>query len=69
MRILVKSIPENFEKEKSGVKPCTVRRLDGKDVIEIINTETNELVERTITDISVWDGRIIISFKAETRGD
>jgi hypothetical protein len=63
MRIIVKSTPENFIKEKSGAKPCTVRKLDGKDTIEIINAETGELAVRTITDITVWDGRIIISFR------
>jgi hypothetical protein len=63
MKIIVKSIPENFEKEKLGIKPCTVRKLDGKDIIEIINTETNDIFEGIITDISVWDGRIIISFR------
>lgn len=63
MKIIVKSTPENFEKEKAGIKPCTVRKLDGKDTIEIINTATGELAVRTITDITVWDGRIIISFR------
>ena len=63
MKISVKSIPENFEKEKLGIKPCTVRTLDGKDVIEITNTETGEKHEGIITDISVWKGTIIISFR------
>lgn len=65
MKLVVKSYPENFEKEKSGIKPCTVRKLDGDDIIEIINTETGEKIERTITDISFWKGEIIISFKEE----
>ena len=63
MRIEVKSYPENFEKEKSGIKPCTIRKLDGKDEIKIVNTKTGETIERTITDITVWKGEIIISFK------
>ena len=63
MIIEVKSIPENFEKEKLGIKPCTIRKLDGHDMLRIKNTETNEVIERIITDISYWDGRIIISFR------
>lgn len=62
MKIILKSFPENWEKEKSMVKPCTVRRLDGRDTIEIINTETGEKIEKHITDISVWKNDIIISF-------
>jgi hypothetical protein len=56
-----KSIPEMFEKEKSGAKPNTVRKIDLKDDrfkwlrkghkrIVIINTETHETFERYITD-------------------
>ena len=62
MRLYVKSIPENFEKEKSGVKSNTVRELDGNDIITILNTETGESIERKITDISVWKGKLLISF-------
>ena len=63
MKIIVKSVPEMWEKEKSGAKSCTVRTLDGRDMIKIINTETGESFARKITDISVWNGQIIISFK------
>jgi len=65
MKIIVKSFPENFEKEKSGIKPCTIRELDGKDTITIINTKTKEKIERKITDISFWKGMFLISFKNE----
>lgn len=63
MIIEVKSIPENFEKEKLGTKPCTIRQLDGHDILRIKNTKTNEVIERGITDISVWGDSIIISFR------
>jgi len=63
MKIIAKSDPENFEKERSGIKPNTVRELDGKDIIEIINTKTDERFEREITDITTWKKQIIISFK------
>ena len=67
MKIIVKSFPENWEKENDGRKPCTVRELDGSDKIEIINTATNEICERTITDITVWKGNIIISFDKRSK--
>jgi len=66
VRIKVKSCPEFFEKEKSGLKPNTVRKLDGLDLIEIENTEGKESFVRTIRDISVFDGRVIISFGKKT---
>lgn len=63
MRIEVKSDPEYFVKEKIGLKPNTVRKLDGKDVIVITNTQTGEKIERIITDISCYRDLIIFSFK------
>jgi hypothetical protein len=62
MKIEVK---ENYIilKEKSGIKPCTLRKLDGADIIEITNTDTGEKIRRTITDITEWKGELIISFK------
>ena len=65
MEILVKSKPEFWEKEKRGLKPNTVRVLDGFDKIEIMNTETKDTFIRTITDISVFGKQIIISFEGE----
>lgn len=67
MRIHVKSWPENFEKEKSGQKPNTVRKLDGKDILVIENTKTGEKIERIISDITEWEGALIISFKGGLR--
>jgi hypothetical protein len=70
-----KSVPENYEKEKSGRKPNTVRVVAADDLrfpflndrtagsIEIINSETEESFRREITDITFWDGRFIISWK------
>jgi hypothetical protein len=63
MRIEVKSIPENWEKEKDDRKPNTIRELDGKDIIAVQNTETKEFFEREISDITVWKGKIIISWR------
>jgi len=51
-----------WEKERSGRKKATVRKLDGKDTIIFVNTETGETFERRITDITVWKDLIIISF-------
>jgi len=62
MKIIVKSIPEMWEKEKKGVKKATIRKLDGDDTIVFVNTETNETFEKRITDISIWKDWIIISF-------
>jgi hypothetical protein len=62
MIITCKSNLENFKKEKNGCKPNTVRFLDGTDTIKIINTETNEIMERRITDITIYKGAIIISW-------
>lgn len=65
MRIEVKSIPENWEKERDGRKPNTVRVLDGKDFIVVHNTDTKEFFEREISDITIWKNQIIISWKPE----
>ena len=62
MKIEVKSIPENWEKECDGRKQNTLRELDGNDFITVYNTETGEAFTRRITDISVWKGQIIISW-------
>ena len=63
MKITVKSKPEFYRKEKLGVKPNTVRILDLKDEITVINTETGESFIRMIKDISTYNGMIIISWK------
>ena len=62
MKIIVKSVPEMWEKERSGRKKATVRKLDGKDTIVFINIETGEKFERRITDITVWEDLIVISY-------
>lgn len=70
-----KSVPENYEKEKNGRKPNTVRVLDLWDmrflflslkspqIIRIKNTKTGETFARKITDITFWNGEFIISWK------
>lgn len=63
MKITVKSKPEFYRKEKLGTKPNTVRILDLKDEITVINTETGESFTRIIQDISVYNSIIIISWK------
>ena len=69
-----KSIPEMFEKEKSGRKPNTLRIVNLDDErfdllkdkkvshITIQNTETKEEFTRKITDITLWNGQFIISW-------
>lgn len=61
MKIYVKSYPENYEKEESGRKSNTIRMLDGNDIIEVLNTETGKTFTRTIKDITVYKGIIVIS--------
>jgi len=79
--ITFKSVPSNFEKEKDGRKPNTMRKVDWDDArfmrlagsslskpptrVRIINTETLESFTREITDITFWDGWCIISWKNE----
>jgi hypothetical protein len=65
MKIIVKSTPENWKVENNGSKPNTVRKLDGGDIIEIVNTQTGEVRRHVITDIRTWDESVIISFKVE----
>lgn len=72
MRIIVRSNHENFMKEKLDKKPSTVRELDGNDSITVIDADTGEEFARRITDITVFSGRVIISWTpsyAETKGE
>lgn len=73
--IQFKSIPEMFEKEKSGAKSNTLRKIDLKDDrfkwlrqghkrLVIINTVTQETFERFITDYTEWEGWAIISWRS-----
>lgn len=74
-----KSVPMCFDKEKSGDKANTIRKIRSDDIrfdacmemiqtkefgkIIIVNTETKEEFERQITDITYWDEQFIISWK------
>ena len=74
-----KSIPEMFSKEKSGRKPNTLRALPIGDEREdkirewaslgkyghivIQETTSSERFVREITDITIWGGWVIISWK------
>lgn len=74
-----KSIPEYYKKEEFGLKCNTVRKLPLGDVREnklrvwatlqsygniiITNTKTRSSFIREVTDISIWEGVIIISWK------
>jgi len=74
-----KSFPENWVKEHDGRKPNTIRKKDLNDnrhrrlgvmmaaddygTIEIENTATGEVFRRDITDVTEWDGWLIISWK------
>ncbi len=73
--VMFKSIPEMFKKEISGIKPNTVRKIDEFDerfkklaegdcrIISIVNTETEEVFQRIITDVSIWGDLMIISWE------
>jgi len=75
MSVKFKSIPEMYEKEKSGIKPNTIRKIEGFDerfnklvsgeckTIVIENKETGEKFFREITDVSIWNDLFIISWK------
>jgi hypothetical protein len=64
MKIIVKSTPEYWRKERIGVKPNTVRLLgDLGDEITVVNTETGETFTRMIKDISIWKSVMIISWE------
>ena len=76
-RVIVtfKSIPEMFEKEKSGIKPNTFRKIQKDDYrfialrmgivkrISIHLPDISDMFEREITDYTEWDGYAIISWK------
>lgn len=73
MTCLFKSLPENWIKEQDGRKSNTLRKIaldDPRyealkigDKICIINTVTYETFEREITDITLWEGWTIISWR------
>lgn len=81
-RVSFKSIPEMYEKEKSGKKNNTLRKFLGEFLvderfetlmkirdenleaeIEIVSTETGESFIRKITDVSIYKGFFIITWK------
>ena len=77
-RVSFKSIPEMYEKEKSGIKNNTVRLVDIFDKrfdiledisneveIEIINTETKESFIRKIRDVTFFYEYCVITWKHE----
>lgn len=69
-----KSTPENYENEESGVKPNTVRLIDGPDPrvlslqsgeakrIRITKTTDGSWFERTITNVTFFNNHVIISW-------
>lgn len=71
------SVPKNFDKEKSGVKPNTFRKIDDFDPrfqmlkngevshITIRNPVSGETFTRKVTDYTEWGGYAIISWKHE----
>ena len=75
--VTFKSYPENFEKERDGRKPNTLRFYDRTDerfealvmkecpVITIENTDTGETFRRDITDVTFWKGCVLISWRHE----
>jgi len=75
--ISFKSIPEMYEKEQDGRKPNTLRKYDRSDerfealvmkeitCIQINNTKTGEFFTRKITDVTFWEGWVLISWEHE----
>lgn len=79
--IIFKSTPENYHKEYMGLKSCTIRRIslwsEMKNIeefaenlpvgskIRIVNTVTLNYFERTLTDISQFEGLWVFSWGTE----
>ena len=73
-----KSEKENFDKEKSGVKSNTIRKIDATDErtlklrsgkvthIELECVLDGEVIERAVTDYTEWDGIGIISWSSSS---
>ena len=70
-----KSAPFYYSKEKAGLKPNTVRRVESDErfskltnrtahFITIQNSKNGKQFIRRITDISFWEGLVIISWEA-----
>jgi len=77
--IIFNSTDENYYKEYNGWKPNTIRRIPIDEIklfmgfkyklnidskIMIINKKTGDFFERYITDITMFEGYYIISWKA-----
>jgi hypothetical protein len=73
--IQFKSNPENYEKERTGIKNNTVRKVTNEDKfqllktipaknleIRIINTDTNSDFYRKVQDVTFWEDLVIITF-------
>ena len=70
--VVFRSIPENYEKEKSGAKPNTVRKITLDSIGEIgavkpthiivENTLTSDLFIRKLTDVTQWKEITIFSW-------
>jgi len=76
--IKFKSNPEYYEKEESGLKPNTVRKMDDwtserrqkcrdAEFIKIVNTETGKHFIRKITDKTYMINLVIISWKSKSK--
>lgn len=65
MKVYVKSDTENWIKEITGLKPNTVRVLDGNDTITVLDPVTKKTFTRKIKDITIWKGIIIYSWDHE----
>ena len=73
-RVAFKSIPKIFKKEKLGLKPNTIRKVDKEDIrfrslkkgiaeeVSIINTRNGDWFHRKIKDITWWEDFVIISW-------
>jgi hypothetical protein len=73
-----KTIGPIFEKERDGLKPNTLRKIDLKDkrfgmlrngrirFIRIVNPGTKESFVREVTDYTEWEGWAIISWRKES---
>lgn len=72
--VVFRSIPEYYEKEKSGAKANTVRMLEANSIEElnskqpthiiIENTLTGEIFMRRLTDVSFWKDVTIFSWNS-----
>lgn len=67
MRLICKSDEDNWLREFAGLKPNTVRELKpSEDIIQLDCNGRTSSFEASITDWTIHEGRLIVSFDKDT---